>query len=490
MAPDDKPFDDVFPSDDDDDRQPAAEPDAALPADEDDEDTVILPPGDAAASALDTDAPDEGEAATPPQPPRIVAETPLGGTPPRRVPPPDEGDTTEEIAQTEAPATPTEAAATAAEAEAPPVEPPSPDDPTAPGTATARELRAADESAGEPPAGADTMAETEEPAVQQTPAAPEAPVLSDETVELDEHVDPDAPTLIESRGEAPAPTPDPTPESAPAPATPEPAEARARPEDWDDDLSPELASVLFAEPKDEAPPAEAAPAEGAPAEVDAWPAAAPTEAPPEPAPAPAEPVEPIELTDIEQARSLRLVAQGKGAPSPDTPLEGTVRYTRIEEPLDTEANQGQHVLEKWAFFKSGLPGLGGRVVKSVKIEVFDYADGSWAFSFERRYADGGRDRREVRANPDRTYLEREDEVSQVDPATGKRQRHQEEAALLFAPRKQEDKRGFLESILGRDDDAEATGPNIWRKPDKGERRAARKEGGEAFKTGFFARLFG
>ncbi|MBN2303376.1 MAG: hypothetical protein JXQ72_02790, partial [Anaerolineae bacterium] len=196
--------------------------------------------------------------------------------------------------------------------------------------------------------------------------------------------------------------------------------------------------------------------------------------------APEPPAEPVQLTDIADSRRLHLYADGRSAPAPGKALEARHRYTRIEEPLDEDEDKGDRVREEWRYFKSGLPGLGGRLVTEIRVEEVTHTDGSWEFRFERRYQDRGRDRREVRANRDHTYIERKDEVSKIDAETGKRQRYREEAALIFAPPEQEEKRGFLSALLGRDHDDTPAGPSVWRAPSSSERKQARKDGGAAF----------
>ena len=317
------------------------------------------------------------------------------------------------------------------------------------------------------------------PSAVDEPAAPAAEVPSLPSAA----VDPEAPTAISSRralDEVPTEPATETPLVAPAPeaevstppsaAAPLPsAEPVAAPDDWDDDISPDLAAVLFGGQPEPASGADTAPAA---------PAAASTEAAtsePEPTPAP---VEQITLTDAAEARSLPLVAEGHSAPAPDAALAGKVRYVRIEEPLDEDEDKGTRIKESWDYFRTGRPSLGGRLVKEVNREEVQYSDGSWVWRYERQYTDRGRDRREVRANTDRTFIERKDEVSALEPETEKRLRFKEQVAMIFAPPEQEEKRGLLGSLFGRDEEAE--GPAIWREASPHEARRARKEGGDAF----------
>jgi hypothetical protein len=292
----------------------------------------------------------------------------------------------------------------------------------------------------------------------------------------------------------PASPPPPAAETPPAPAVAEPAPARpapaapaqppsrvthteapVRPEDWaDEDISPELAAVLFGErqPAAETPSAPAA-AESAPA-----PAAQPA---PEVAVEP--PAEPIALTDVDAARRLRITAGGTSAAAPDAVLQGKVRYMRIEEPLNND--KGQRISERWRYFKPDYPALEGRLVKTVESAEIQYADGSWYWEYERRYSDGGRDRREVRANTDRSYVERHDEVSKLAAQAGKRVLYKEDAAMIQAESEREEKHGFLSGLLGRDDSADTNdGAKVWREATAPESRHARKNGGEALRRRF------
>jgi hypothetical protein len=290
-------------------------------------------------------------------------------------------------------------------------------------------------------------------------------------------IEPARPAPPAPAAEVPAPA-----AQAPAPAQPAPAapgqppsrvthtEAPGRPADWaDEDISPELAAVLFGErkPAAETPPAPAA-------EVPA-PAAA------EPAPEVA--AGPIALTDVDSARRLRITAGGTSAAAPDAVLQGKVRYVRIEEPLNHD--KGQRTAETWRYFKPDFPALEGRLVKAVESAEIQYADGSWYWEYERRYSDGGRDRREVRANTDRSYVERHDEVSKLAAQAGKRVLYKEDAAMIRAESEREEKRGFLSGLLGRDDNADTNdSAKVWREATAPESRHARKNGGEALRRRF------
>jgi hypothetical protein len=293
------------------------------------------------------------------------------------------------------------------------------------------------------------------PAADITPASPPPPAAAEP-----------APTA-----QAPAP-------AQPAPAVPDQPPSRvthtespARPEDWaGEDISPELAAVLFGErkPAAETPPAPAA-AEPAPA--------------PAAQPAPEAPAEPIALTDVDSARRLRITAGGTSAAAPDAALQGKVRYVRIEEPLN--GDKGQRIAESWRYVKPDYPSLEGRLVNAVESAEIQYADGSWYWEYERRYSDGGRDRREVRANTERSYVERHDEVSKLAAQAGKRVLYKEDAAMIRAESEREEKHGFLSGLLGRDDNADTNGgAKVWREATAPESRHARKNGGEALRRRF------
>ncbi|MEW6253333.1 MAG: hypothetical protein AB1716_22050 [Planctomycetota bacterium] len=418
-------------------------------------------------------------------PPRVVAETPVGGLRPAYRAPGDADETP-----------------FPAEEEAPPAGEPEPAIEDAPTALSAEEPPAVEEAEVVEAASEQPVASEEAPPAERE-SDEDAVVAAEPEPEIEPVAAPEARSTAESPAEvagetateviaeiadaAPAPIVEVPDLEAPAsvvraaiaaaefaPAEPEPApapveetpESPASAQEWDEDLSPALAAVLFGSPRK--PPAEATPT----AET-AVPAARPR------APQIAGP---IRLTDEAEARTLPLTAGEHAAPAPDAALTGKVRYTRLEEPLKDEG--GQRVVETWAYFKPDYPGLDGQLVREVRSEEERFSDGSWRWRYERQYADGGRDRREVRANADRTYFERIDEIAQRDPATGKRQQIKEEAGMIFAPPPREEKRGLLSSLLRRDDD-EMTGPAAWREATPGEMRLARKEGGRAFKRGLF-----
>lgn len=412
------------------------------------------------------DVPTNGPASA--APPRIVAEAPLGGVPKPIVPPvsPGVGD---------------EGVSPEADEVAPAVTP-EPDD-----VAPDEPLDALPDDA------ADTV-------IAQTDTAPEAARAEETPVILP---DPDettieSPTLAaevqriaaevaaeQDAGEVEADAFPVEGEVAPADTAPAPAPAAvegvgmADASDFDD-ISPELAAILrkpAAPTQDAAPPAEAEAEPVAAATPDAAPAA-----PPAPEPEPDAP--PIQLTDIAEVRSLPITAEQRNAPAPDTTLTGKVRYVRVEEPLRND--EGQRTQETWEYLKPEYPALGGRLVKEITIEEIAYSDGSWEWRYERRYTDKGRDVREVRANADRNYIEREDEVSRLDAETGRRLQFREETELIFAPPEKEERRGgLLSGLFGRgDDDDGDDSPQVWRDASTSEAKQARKQGGEAFKRGF------
>jgi hypothetical protein len=253
--------------------------------------------------------------------------------------------------------------------------------------------------------------------------------------------------------------------------------------DWDDEegLSPELAGILFGAPQPKpaapaslVPPGEEVTRRDQPPRTEKEPESA-TAAEPEPAAS-------IMLTDVADSRHLRLTAGDHSAAAPDAPLSGKGRYTRIEEPLS--GDQGQRTVETWAYFKPDFPSLDGRLVRATRSKEIAYADGSWEWHYERRYSDGGRDRRIVRANQDRAYIERHDEVSKRDPATGKRVMYREDTALILAAPAREEKRGLLGSLIGRDD-APGGGKKAWRAATSSESRQARKQGDQVFRRRWF-----
>jgi hypothetical protein len=441
----------------------------AVDAFEDEEDTLIVPPLPAAETAImartealaipgetpvaeeaapdtpddeDTESPRENGTESPmipvetsaapnsAAPPRIVGETPIGGV--ARLPARARPDA---LPQSPAPPEPP-----------PPVAPVDPNASTTPGSVTAEDLRAMIRQE----TGADAADKPAAESVTPEPPPERAPDLARRLRDETERLSVDQPK---------------TPPAAPG--------SVVRAEEWDEDLSPELASVLFTPPAAEAAPA-------TPQERVTSPAAE-AKAVPKPAPA-AAPDALVRLTDLIDAARLPLVAKGHRAPAPDAPLEGKVRYTRLEEPH----GDGQRIAETWTYLKPTFPALEGRLVREAHREEIRHADGSWEWRHERRYADKGSDRREARANPDRTYIERADEVSEVEADTGKRRTYQEEAAMILAVPEREEKRGLLSSLFGRDDEAEA-GARGWREATSAESRQARKQGGAALKRGFLRR---
>jgi len=428
--------------------------------------------------------PVEGEARPVTEPPQIVAETPVGGLRPTVFP----------LGR------PAEETAPAAEE---PVESAGEEVPgrSAAADETLRLTLGAEESsaAGEVPASlvaeSATEAEEAEAAIAAMPVAPEAEAPAETAapaVPLEEGEP--APTVMFAEmppaAEAEVPAEE-TPtslvsaalaaaageaeaETRPsAPAETEADERLTSPQEWEEDLSPELAAVLFGSPRQAA--------------VTAPSATAPVAEPTVP-PAVAAPAEPVALTSEAQAQTLPLSAAGHRAPAPEVTLTGKVRYTRLEEPL--RGDEGQHIVETWVYFKPDLPGLEGRLVQRLKREEWRYSDGSWRWFYERRYADGGTDRREVRANAARTYFERADTVSQRDPASGKRQQFKEEAALIFAAPIREEKRGFLRNLFGRGGTHEDSDEKAWRPATPAEVRQAHKSGEQALRRGGLGGLFG
>jgi hypothetical protein len=360
-------------------------------------------------------------------PPRIVAEMPLGGRSKPLIPAPFEPRS-----------------ATPAPSEPEPV-PAEPSEPEAPAPAEVEPVAAASPDDLEKLAAAETLMFSRAE-IEQTPTLPDGVLTVDEV----RRIAPETPVSTVRAGESPA-----------QPASP--------PAGWDDEISPELATVLFGaneireQARSQAAPAAARPA--APARV-------------EPPAAPEIAAQAITLTDTAEARRLPLVAEGHGAPAPDVVLTGPARYVRIEEPLSD--NRGQSTTETWDYLKPNYPSVGGRLVRRVKVQEYAYADGSWHWQYDREYADGGRDRREVRAAADRSYIERKDEVSTRDAETNKRQQFKEQAALILAEPEHEEKRGLLSSLFGRGDDDTPSGPKVWRPASGSEAKHARKQGGQAF----------
>ncbi len=418
--------------------------------------------------------------------PRVVAETPVGGVRPAYRAPGD-ADETPLPAEEEAPpagepepASEDVPAALSTEEEAPPTvevievvevgEAVAEEAPTVEQELDEEAVIAAEpEPEAEPVAAPEASSAAETPAevVEETATEAAAEITDAAPAPVVEVPDLEAPVSVVRAAIAAVESAPQEPEPAPAEETPE---SLASAQEWDEDLSPALAAVLFGSPRK--PPAEAVP-EAAPAAETVVPAARPR------APQIAGP---IRLTDEAGARTLPLTAGEHAAPAPDVALTGKVRYARLEEPLKEDG--GQRVVETWAYFKPDYPGLDGQLVRAVRSEEERFSDGSWRWRYERQYAGGGRDRREVRANADRNYFERLDEIAQRDPETGKRRQIKEEAGMIFAPPPHEEKRGLLSSLLRRDDD-KATGPAAWRAATPGEMRQARKEGGRAFKRGLF-----
>lgn len=306
----------------------------------------------------------------------------------------------------------------------------------------------------------------------------EAEVESEPEPAAEEDVIAGAPAVAEVEPEEAGETPPAEPEpirsrsalAAPAPEA-EPAEPvePARPDEWGDDISPELAAILFAG---------AASTAEAPAREDAAPAEEEAPAPEEKAaPRPRPAAGPVNLIDVDDARRLPITAGGVASPAPDEQPEGRARYVRVEEPLGKE--DGQRISETWSYLKPDYPSLEGRLVRRVHVEEYRYADGSWKWTFERQYADRGRDTREVRANRDRTYIERHDRIAKKDLSANKRVRAHEKGEMILAGPEHEEKRGFLSRLLGRGEKT-AGGPAEWRPATSSEARSARSDGGQAF----------
>lgn len=253
------------------------------------------------------------------------------------------------------------------------------------------------------------------------------------------------------------------------PITPLPADAVAKPEDWEDDISPELAAVLFA---GQSRPA-GRPTLGRPETAEATSVEIPA-AGPQVITAPSEPTH---LTERSHAQVKPLMAKELYSPAPDAVLTGKVRSVRIEEPLPDD--EGDRIAETRDYLRPNLPGLDGRLVKRVKSEEVQFADGSWRWTFERLYSDGGSDQREVRANRDNTFITRKDEIDKPDIATHKRVKRRDEEAMIYAPPPPEEKHGLLGGLFGKKEEAPA-GPISWRAATPAEIKAARKTGGQAF----------
>ncbi|MBN1681326.1 MAG: hypothetical protein JW966_13670 [Anaerolineae bacterium] len=252
--------------------------------------------------------------------------------------------------------------------------------------------------------------------------------------------------------------------TAPAPAV-EPSTVRT----WEDDeISPELASILNATPA-AAPPAPA---------PEAVPPAAPAPAV-ESLPTPPPPADAIRLTNAAQVRTLPVTAAGISSPAPEDQPGARMRYQRVEEPLSK--NKGQRTVEQWKFLGPEYPIVGGRPVRQVDIEELAYSDGSWHWSFERRYTDKGYDRRDVRAAADTYFIERKDEIRKKDVVSGKFARQKEQVAMIYTSPQDEEKRGFFSALLARgDDDEDDVEEKWWREATSKESRHARRHGGDAF----------
>lgn len=412
---------------------PAPQEDAvAEPASAEDLERPTVPSEDEAGPEREDQAVDEGvdedEDLTPPA---IIAEIPVGGVPRPASPPPPP------------------LAATA----------PQPDVPSGPAEpeemAEPRDAAPAESERTVPPAAGEGAAA---PAAPPTPAEPEAPP-------------------------EPAPAPPEPPTSPSRPTEPKPlfsSETLTRPEDWDEELSPELAAVLFGSSAaaDEAP-AEAAPEPAAEAPSADVAEATPRAATPAVAPAPVR-AEAVHLTDLADAPRLPITAQGVTSPAPEVRPEGRVRYVRIEEPF---GDKGRRIKEEWDYQGPDRPTLNGRTLRKVKRGEVQFADGSWLWRFERRYTDRSYDRRTVRVNSDRTYVEREDEIKAPDRTTGKRTRRRESEAMILASPAAEPKarRGLLARLFRREEEkAEPRGPQTWRPAAPDEVRRARRQGGAAF----------
>lgn len=440
------------------DNEPRDEPSGAPAGDQAPEAPLTDADMPASPLPLDTDVtaiPDSDRA------PGVVHETPVGG----RLPPDSGGFSL--------PVPPAEGDAALRDMPAPQdlaAEQPAPETPAPPEHETSElpEVVAA-EPAAEPGAGPapETLAETvhsraPEPEPAEPPDQPhEAPVES-----------PGDAATIPSVARAEAPPAEPA-----APPPPAPAASVARAEDWDEELSPELAAVLFGAASARAKPAEAAPARPeSPAELAPAVHARPL------AEAPGELAGPVMVTTPGEARSLPLVAGEFTAPPPDATIQGKMRYVRIEEPL--RGDRGRHIYEIWEYFGPDYPALDSRLVKRVQIEEFAYADGSWKLTFRRDYSQG-RDERTVRIASDGEYAERTDRIRRRDAMSNKTRREREQAGLRYAAQPIEEKRGFLSNLFGRGDGPQTEGPKSWRPATDAEMRDARRDGGAAFRYRLF-----
>jgi len=341
----------------------------------------------------------------------------------------------------------------------------------------------------------------------ETPPAPEEELVPPNTEDVtgtapaDEAPGMEAPSVDALAGEA-APEPAapepaaPLAEATQPPAADEPAptaSSLASPDDWGEELSPELAALLFGgasaaaaaaetEKEDTAETATPAPA----AEEQPVTAAAPAEAAPaaRPVTEAARPHTPATVTTAAEARSQPITAGPLAAPPPGAPVKGETRYVRVEEPL--RGNKGRRILEEWEYFGPDYPALEGLLVKRVKTEEITYADGSWKLTFRRDYSEG-RDERTIRIASDGEYSERTDRVHRRDATSGKMRREREQVYLRYAAPLREEKRGLLSGLFGRGNGPQQEGPKRWRPASDSEQRDARQTGGEALKFGLFER---
>jgi hypothetical protein len=311
------------------------------------------------------------------------------------------------------------------------------------------------------------VAEPPEPEAAPTPVEPadmEAGVVAEpEETKIEPVIEKAGlPPTAESPMRAEVQPPRPAPAQRPA-APPADAGPAATPEEWDEDISPELASILFGAKK--ARPEPAAPTVEKPSAEPA--------APPAPA---------IHVTRIEQARTLPITALGISSPAPEPRPEGRaiherVERLRVEEPSPPEAHGGKSITETWNY--QDHPTLSGRQVKKIRVDEFAYADGSWRWTYERQYADRGKDRREVRTNTDHSYIERTDEIIRPDPISGKRVRYKEGEAMVLAGPEREKKHSLLSGLFGHEAEDEANA-RVWRPALPAEIRRLRRHGGDAF----------
>lgn len=279
----------------------------------------------------------------------------------------------------------------------------------------------------------------------------------------------------------------PRPADATAPSTPEYEAAPspvsvARSQDWDEDISPELAAILFAgaSAAAEKAPAEPAPAAPAPAEAATTPDEAPAALQERAAPARLD--VPVMVTTADEARSQPLRAGQFTAPPPGAPVKGKYRYIRVEEPL--RGDKGRRIEERWEYFGPDFPALEGLLVKRVESEEIAYADGSWKLTFRRDYSQG-RDERTVRISGDGEYTERTDRIRRPNAASGKTVREREHVRLRYAAPVREEKRGLLAGLFKRGNGPKAGGQKRWREATDSEQRDERQTGGQAFKMGLF-----